>query len=71
VSDEVIALLTAQHEETMEVANNQTRLMELWTAEDRVNNVRLRMIEEVLKKMLHTGTNLSTTCRELLEELKR
>jgi len=71
MSDEVIELLKEQHKETIEVALNQTRLLELWTAEDRVNNVRLSMIEDVLKKMLTTGTGLSDTCQELLDELKR
>jgi len=71
MSEDILGLLKEQHKETMEVALNQTRLMELWTAEDRVNNVRLALIEEVLKKMLNTGTGLSETCQELLDELKR
>ena len=71
MSDAIIELLKEQHSENMAVANNHTRLLELWTAEDRVNNVRLAMLEEVLKKMLNTGTGLSETCQELLEELKR
>jgi len=70
-NDEVIELLKEQHQEMMEVALDQKRLMELWTAEDRVNNVRLGLIEEVLKKMLNTGTGLSQACQELLDELKR
>ena len=71
MSEAIVELLKVQHKETMEVANENTRLLELWTAEDRVNNVRLAMLEEVLKKMLNTGTGLSETCQELLEELKR
>ena len=71
MSDAIVELLKEQHKETMEVANENTRLLELWTAEDRVNNVRLAMLEQVLKKMLNTGTDLSETCQELLEELKR
>jgi len=71
MDDAILELLKTQHKETMEVANQHTRLLELWTAEDRVNNVRLSMIEEVLKKMLTTGTGLSETCQELLDELKR
>jgi len=71
LNDQVIELLKEQHQEMMEVALDQKRLMELWTAEDRVNNVRLGLIEEVLKKVLITGTGLSDTCQELLNELKR
>jgi len=71
MSEDIIELLKIQHEETMEVALEQKRLMELWTAEERVNNVRLGMIEEVLKKMLDTGAGLSETCQNLLNELKR
>ena len=71
MSEDILELLKKQHEENMAVQKDQTRLLELWTAEDRVNNVRLSMIEEVLKKMLSTGTGLSETCQELLEELKR
>ena len=70
MSEDILELLKAQHKESMEVANEQTRLLELWTAEDRVNNVRLAMLEEVLKKMLNTGTGLSETCQQLLEELR-
>ena len=69
--EDVVALMTVQHAENISIQNEQTRLLELWTAEDRVNNVRLAMLEEVLKKMLNTGTGLSETCQELLEELKR
>jgi len=68
--EDVIALLKEQHTENMAVQNEQKRLMELWTAEDRVNNVRLALLEDVLKKMLTTGTDLSTTCKELLDELR-
>lgn len=68
--EDVIELLKEQHTENMAVQNEQTRLLELWTAEDRVNNVRLAMLEAVLKKMLTTGTNLSDTCKELLDELR-
>lgn len=71
MSEEIIGLLKIQHEEIMEVGLNQTRLMELWTAEDRVHNARLALIEEVLKKMLVTGSGLSETCQELLDELKK
>ena len=71
MSEDILQLLKEQHKETMEVALDQTRLLELWTAEDRVNNVRLAMLEDILKKMLNTGTGLSDTCQELLEELKR
>ncbi len=71
MSDDILELLKEQHKERMEVALDQTRLLELWTAEDRVNNVRLAMLEQVLKKMLNTGSHLSETCQELLEELKR
>ena len=70
MSEDILELLKEQHQENMIVQNEQTRLLELWTAEDRVNNVRLAMLEEVLKKMLTTGTGLSETCRELLEELR-
>jgi len=68
--EDVIELLKEQHAENMAVQNEQKRLMELWTAEDRVNNVRLALLEDVLKKMLTTGTDLSTTCKELLDELR-
>lgn len=71
MSEDILELLKEQHKESMEVANEQTRLLELWTAEDRVNNVRLAMLEQVLKKMLNTGSHLSETCQELLAELKR
>ena len=71
MSDDILELLKKQHEESMEVANEQTRLLELWTAEDRINNVRLSMLQDVLKKMLTTGTGLAETCQELLDELKR
>jgi len=71
MSADILELLKEQHQESMEVANEQTRLLELWTAEDRLNNVRLAMLEDVLKKMLSTGTGLSETCQELLDELKR
>ena len=71
MDEDILELLKTQHEENMVVQNEQTRLLELWTAEDRVNTVRLSMIEDVLKKMLNTGTCLSETCLELLEELKR
>ena len=70
MSEDILELLKTQHKESMEVALDQTRLLELWTAEDRVNNVRLAMLEEVLKKMLNTGTGLSETCQQLLEELR-
>lgn len=68
--EDVIELLKEQHTENMAIQNEQTRLLELWTAEDRVNNVRLALLEAVLKKMLTTGTNLSDTCKELLDELR-
>lgn len=70
MSEDILALLKEQHKESMEVALDQTRLLELWTAEDRVNNVRLAMLEQVLKKMLNTGAHLSETCQELLDELR-
>ena len=71
MNDQIIELLEKNHKEMMEVALDQKRLMELWTAEDRVNNVRLGMIEKVLSKLLVTGTGLAGTCEELLGELKR
>jgi len=71
MSDEIVELFKTQHKEAMEVARNQTRLLELWTAEDRVNNVRLAMVEDVLKKILITGGEVSKSCKDLLQELSR
>ena len=81
MNNEIIELLKKQHKESLTiqeeqhkknvtVQEEQTRLLELWTAEDRVNNVRLGLVEGVLKKMLTTGTDLSETCKELLNELR-
>lgn len=69
--DAVIALMEEQHAENMEVQKDQTRLLELWTAEQRVANVHTAMLHEVLKKLLSSIQSGGETATELLDELKR
>jgi len=69
-NDEIIELLKEQHQESMEVANEQKRLLELLTAEYRVSNVRTAMLDETLKKVLFAMNDFGRTAEQLLEEFK-
>jgi len=66
----IVELLAVQHAENMEVQKEQTRLLELLTAEHRVRNVRTAMLDETLKKVLVAITGFGGTAKELLEEFK-
>ena len=68
--EDVIELLKQQHAENMVVQNEQTRLLELWTAEQRVGNVHTSMLHEMLKKLLFSIQSGGETAKELLDELR-
>jgi len=68
MNDEILELLTEQHIESMEVAHEQKRLLELLTAEYRVSNVRTAMLDETLKKVLISMNDFGDTSRKLLDE---
>lgn len=71
MNDEIMELLKELHGESMEVANEQKRLLELLTAEHRVSNVRTAMLDETLKKVLIAMNDSGNTAKKLLDELSR
>ncbi len=75
--EDIILPEQKRHNEMMEVLNQHTRLLTLSTAEKRVNNARLDLLEKVIKDVLielkgfgSTGKKMSDTCQELLDELR-
>jgi len=71
MDEEIIELLKTQHAENMEVQKEQTRLLELWTAEQRVGNVRTGMLDETVKKLLLLIESNGQTAKELLHEFQK
>jgi len=67
---EIMDLLTAQHDETQESTENIIRLLELFTAEQRVSNVKTGMLDETLKKVLISMKTFGSTANDLLNEFK-
>lgn len=68
--DDVIAVLKEQHTENMAMQGEHKRLLELWTAEQRVANVRTAMLDETLKKLLLSIQSGGITATKLLDELR-
>ena len=69
-NESLMALMITQHDENMEVARENVRLLELFTAEQRVSNVKTGMLDETLKKVLVAMKTLGDTSKGLLDELK-
>lgn len=70
MNDELIELLKNQHAEHMELSRENIRLLELFTAEQRVSNVKTGMLDETLKKVLIAMKDFGDTAKALLKEFK-